>query len=101
VSAADEHRIKAEAVLRRLPDEGIGLTSAGAEATAHALLYVGDQLAQLVEQKKLANAIAALGTVNEATGPVLVWASRNDARDYIRDRIGDIVAPSIPESDPS
>ncbi|OXR46634.1 hypothetical protein B7C42_01608 [Nocardia cerradoensis] len=98
MSAADQHRIKAETALRRLPDEAIGLTPVGAEATAHALLYVGDQLAQLVEQQKLANVIAACA-LPEDRSP-FDWPIKSAAGDYVYGRVGDIVNPAT-ESDPS
>ncbi|PPJ31879.1 hypothetical protein C5E45_32840 [Nocardia nova] len=68
MSAADQHRIKAEAALRRLPDEEIGITSAGAEATAYALLAIEARLGELVEAQRAAvRNVLGLDTVAEAT----------------------------------
>lgn len=56
-----EHRLKALDALNLIPmaDNPAAEMASASEATAHALLYVGDQLAQLVEQQKLANVIAS------------------------------------------
>lgn len=57
------------------------------EATAHAMLYMGDQIRALVQQQRLGNVLAAAGSV-----PVLLTgADLNRTVVYLRAMVGGIV----------
>ncbi|MEV6449598.1 hypothetical protein [Amycolatopsis sp. NPDC051716] len=66
-------------------------------ATAHALLYLGDRLVELIEQQRLANVIAARTPREDGMYPVELrsWERETDAGEYMREAIIRIV------SDPS
>ncbi|MFI6215669.1 hypothetical protein ACIBCD_27065 [Nocardia brasiliensis] len=99
MATAHDDRAVAERVLSRLysgtiSEESLALAS---EATAYALLAVGARLAELVEQQRLSNVIAALGTTDEET--LIDDDTLLDAERYVRNSVADIVNP-LPGGDP-
>ncbi|MFI6368903.1 hypothetical protein ACIBG0_40030 [Nocardia sp. NPDC050630] len=65
--------------------------SYASEATAHALIYLGDQARELVEQLRIGNVIAALGTDGE--DGLIDIEDQAAAEVYVRARIGGLVNP--------
>jgi glutamate 5-kinase len=103
-----DHRAIAAALLAETADattESASMAGAGgvdyplasaivaSAATAHALLYVGDRLVELIEQQRLANVIAARTPREDGTYPVELrsWELETDAAEYMRESIARIV----------
>lgn len=88
-----DHRARALSALGYIPaaDNEARHTALASEATAHALLYVGDQLAAIVEGQKLGNLIAlgnpyeSMLVAESAEGHVIAHAAL---------RIHDIIKPT-------
>lgn len=74
-----------------LPAEAAGLTVVAQAATAHALLAIEARLGELVEQRRITNIIASLGTDGE-DGLIRI-EDQAAAEVYVRDHIGDTVNP--------
>lgn len=89
---ADTAKAMAEAEVMNLAD----IQTAAAtiqSASVSALVYVGDQIRELVEQQKLASVLAAIDRTDGADTALLGWNIEQKAADYVRARIGEIVTP--------
>lgn len=88
-----DHRARALNALGYIPDSDSDMRhgALASEATAHALLYVGDQIAALVEGQKLGNLIA-LGNPFESM--LVAESSETAVIAHAALRIHDIVKPT-------